>query len=538
MSKANVSEPSLEKSNTNSKRLRKIVSILVNHEITQGLTPEKLRAIIEDLGPTFIKVGQMMSMRRDILSNEYCEELQKLRSQVKPMEYEMVIATIEEEYDALVETVFKKINQEPLGSASIAQVHEAELIDGSKVVIKVQRPGIYAMMEQDVALLHRATKILNFASISNVVDFKMIVDEMWNTAQQEMDFLIEAKNAHEFIELQEDIKYIDSPIIYDQYTTSKVLVMEAIEGIEIDDHKALLEAGYDLEEIGLKLADNYIKQVIDDGFFHADPHPGNIFIRDGQIVWIDLGMMGRLTKREMNLFKRSVKSVASNDVESLENVILSLGIHKGRQINHSRLYEGIDRMLEDYASDDISNINMGKFLEEILKIAGENHIGMPRGISMLSRGIMTLEGVIADLSPRKNVVSIMSGHMAGRSITEFDLQQFLMMNGKKILTSGGKAINVPGQLSDFLNLINKGQVKINLELIGSEEPLHEIDRMVNKIVICIISAALLIGSSFIATTDMTPKFLGIPVLGTIGYMSAILLSSGLMISILRKWRHR
>jgi ubiquinone biosynthesis protein len=232
-------------------------------------------------------------------------------------------------------------------------------------VIKVQRPGIYKVMAQDVVLLNRATGILNIASgIGDVVDFKMIIDEMWSTAQQEMDFLFEAKNAQLFNELNAEIKYIGCPRIYNQYTTAKVLVMEDIVGIEIDEKKELQEAGYDLQEIGVKLAENYVKQIIDDGFFHADPHPGNMFIRDGQIVWIDLGMMGKLSKREMGLLRRSVKAVATRDVESLEGAILSLGVHKGKRINHSLLYEAIDRMLDVYGTEELSNINMGRYLAD------------------------------------------------------------------------------------------------------------------------------------------------------------------------------
>lgn len=524
---------------TNGRRLKIIISILVKHEITKGLTPEKLRLIIEDLGPTFIKIGQIMSMRRDIFPSEYCIELEKLRSQVTPMPFDEFIRIIEEEYDCPVDEVFRTINRVPLGSASIAQVHAAELVDGAKVVIKVQRPGIYKVMAQDVVLLNRATGILNLASnIGDVVDFKMIVDEMWSTAQQEMDFLFEAKNAQLFSELNAEIKYIGCPRIYNQFTTSKVLVMEDIVGIEINEKKRLQDAGYDLQEIGVKLAENYVKQIIDDGFFHADPHPGNIFIRNGQIVWIDLGMMGKLSKREMGLLRRSVKAVASRDVESLEGAILSLGVHKSRRINHSLLYESIDRMLDVYGTEELSNINMGRFLEEILRIAAENHIGMPRGISMLSRGMITIEGVIAEISPDANFVRIMANHMAGQQVANFDLNNFMETNRRKILISGEKAISVPGQISDFLSLANKGQLKVNLEVMGSDEPLAEIDKMVNKIVICIILAALLIGSSFIATTDMTPQFMGIPALGALGYFTAIILSLALTISIHRKKRKR
>ena len=522
---------------SNGRRMGKIIAILLKHEITKGLTSEKLRLIIEDLGPTFIKIGQMMSMRRDILPSDYCLELEKLRSQVKPMPFETVIKIIEEEYQRPADEVFRMINREPLGSASIAQVHEAELNDGAKVVIKVQRVGIYRVMAQDVVLLHKATGILNVASgMGDIVDFKMIVDEMWSTAQQEMDFLIEAQNAQLFNELNADINYVSCPRIYNAFTTSKVLVMEAIEGIEIDELDALQSEGYDLQEIGRKLADNYVKQIIDDGFFHADPHPGNIFIRNGQIIWIDLGMMGRLSKREMSVLRRYVKAIATVDVEMLKGAVLALGVPK-RRINHPQLYEAINGILEEFGTEELSNINMGRVLEEILRIAGENHIAMPRGISMLSRGMITIEGVIAEVSPEANIVTIMGDHIAVQEAGDFDLSKIIETNGRRFAISSEKAIGIPGQVADFLTLANKGQVKVNLELMGSEEPLAEIDKMVNKIVICVINAALLIGSSFIATTDMTPKLLGIPALGTIGYITAIILSGGLMYSI-RKMKKR
>jgi len=528
-----------KKMDTNGRRLGKIIAILMKHDITKGLTPEKLRLIIEDLGPTFIKIGQMMSMRRDVLPYDYCLELEKLRSQVKPMSFETVIKIIEEEYQHPAKDVFRVIQKEPLGSASIAQVHEAELNDGSKVVIKVQRVGIYRIMAQDVVLLNRATGILNIASgIGDVIDFRMIVDEMWSTAQQEMDFLIEAQNAQLFYEFNALINYISCPRIYKQFTTSKVLVMEAVEGIEIDETEALSVEGYDLQEIGKKLSENYVKQIIDDGFFHADPHPGNIFIRNGQIVWIDLGMMGRLSKREMGVLRRYVKAVATGDVEMLKGAVLALGVHKGRRINQPQLYESIAGMLEEYGTEEFSNINMGRLLEEILRIASENHIAMPSGISMLSRGMITIEGVITTVSPSTNIVNIMANHIAGQEAGDLDLDKIIEDNGRKFIISSEKAISVPGQVSDFLSLANKGQIKVNLELIGSEEPLAEVDKMVNKIVVCIINAALLIGSSFIATTDMTPKLLGIPALGTIGYITAIILSGGLMVSIRKKKKRR
>lgn len=191
---------------------------------------------------------------------------------------------------------------------------------------------------------------------------------MWAVAQQEMDFLIEARNAGEFYKLNQDVAYVTCPQIHSQVTTSRVLVMEYIEGFDLDRPDILTDNGYDLEEIGLKLADNYVKQIIDDGFFHADPHPGNLRIREGQIVFLDLGMMGRLSQRDKNLFRQAVRAIAEHNVNALKDVLLTLGVHNGR-INHTRLYGDIEDLLTQYGSMGLADMDLGRMLEEFLGLA-------------------------------------------------------------------------------------------------------------------------------------------------------------------------
>ena len=288
-------------------RLREILSILGKHKIVKGMSPEKLRLIIEDLGPTFVKLGQIMSMRHDILPGEYCSELTKLRSDVHLMDFAEVKKQIESEYGCDLADLFSEFSKEPLGAASIAEVHAAKLLSGEKVVVKVQRPGIHDIMQRDIRLLHKAAGILKVATpVGNIVDFNMILDEMWFVAQQEMDFLMEARNAEEFAELNRNVACVACPYIKDEYTTAKVFIMEYVDGIPIDKTDALVSEGYDLKEIGEKLTGHYMKQVVEDGFFHADPHPGNIRIRDGKIVYIDMGMMGRISSRDRELFKKAI----------------------------------------------------------------------------------------------------------------------------------------------------------------------------------------------------------------------------------------
>ena len=288
-------------------RLREITAVLKKHGITRGLTPEKVRLILEDLGPTFIKIGQIMSMHSDILPKRYCDELMRLCYDVAPMPFKEVTEVIEAAYGCPFFDVFSEIDEKPLGSASIAQVHRAMLLDGSRVVVKVQRKDIYETMARDIALLHKAVKLVPPVSIKGMVDLDMVLDELWAVTREEMNFLTEAANMEEFAKNNQDVAYVDVPKIYQEYTTMHVLVMEYVDGCEISDKEYLTENGYDLKEIGSKLVDNYIKQVMDDGFFHADPHPGNVKIRDGKIVWMNMRMMGRLTDRDRGLIGHAIQ---------------------------------------------------------------------------------------------------------------------------------------------------------------------------------------------------------------------------------------
>ena len=257
-------------------RLKEIVAVLRKHSITKGVTPLKLREIIEDLGPTFIKLGQIMAMHSDILPKRYCDELMQLCSDVKPMPFEEVLSVIEESYGRSWRRVFSHIDESCQGAASIAQVHRATLKSGEEVVVKVQRRGIYEKMARDIELLRKAIKLMPPVSLKNMADFDLVLDELWTVTRDEMNFLTEASNMEEFARRNKDVHFVGTPKLYQQYTTVHVLVMEYIDGCAVDDKERLKEEGYDLKEIGSKLVDNYIKQVMDVGFFHADPHSGNV----------------------------------------------------------------------------------------------------------------------------------------------------------------------------------------------------------------------------------------------------------------------
>ena len=371
-------------------RLKEITSVLHKYGITRGITPQKLRMILEDLGPTYIKIGQIMSLHSDILPKRYCDELMCLRSEVTPMEFPEVKEVIEQAYGCPWNEIFAFISDTPLGSASIAQVHRAELLSGEQVVIKVQRTGIYEIMARDIGLLRKAVKLMPPISLKGMADFDQVLDELWNVTREEMNFLTEASNMEEFARRNADVVYVRTPKLYQEYTTMHVLVMEYIEGPAIDDKEKLLAGGYDLEEIGIKLIDNYIKQVMEDGFFHADPHPGNVKIQDGKIVWIDMGMMGRLTERDKELIGKAIRGIAENDIGMIQEAVMALGEFKEKP-DQSVLYEDISELMSKYGSLDMGEIDVAEVMMDLMEVMKENKIRMPHGLTMLARGLTVCE---------------------------------------------------------------------------------------------------------------------------------------------------
>lgn len=504
----------------NRERLGEITAVLRKHHITRGVTPEKLRAILEELGPTYVKLGQIMSLHSDVLPQRYCDELMKLTSEVTPMPFETVEEVINRSYREDWHNIFSSIEKDTLGSASIAQVHRARLLDGTEVIVKVERKGIYDIMARDIGLLKRAVNLLPpVGGFKNVVDLEMVLDELWATAQEEMDFLKEAANMEEFTRNQQGIRYIRCPKLYHEYTTSRVLVMEYIGGCPVDDRVSLLADGYDLGEIGRKLVNNYVKQVMDDGFFHADPHPGNVKVMDGKIVWIDMGMMGRLSNRDRNLMARAVRAIAVGDIAVLEATILELGDIQGK-IDSGKLYGELRDLMDRYGNASMGSIDAVEFFKDTMEIMKNNHIKLPHGMTMLVRGLTQMQGVLLGISPDINMAEIAAGRLKEEMLQNFDFKTEAGKAGRRIYKAVGRSLDIPPLVKIALEEYLKGQARVHMELEATKEFSHLMRRLVRNVVMGLWVMALLISSSIICTTEMQPRLLGIPALGFFGYVLA------------------
>lgn len=523
---------------SSARRLKEIVAVLRDRELLQGVTPVKVRQVLEDLGPTFVKLGQIISMRPDFLPNEYQVELTRLQSEVKPMDFSVVKEIVQREYNQSWDGIFASIDEHAMGSASIAQVHRASLLNGDRVVIKVQRPGIYEVMAKDIALLKKAISLLNLVRDSEgVVNLESIVDEMWEIAKQEMDFLLEADHIEEFAHLNKDDENILCPKVNRQLTTQRILVMECMEGIPLDDGEGLQAACVDMERIGRRLGINYVKQMIDDGFFHADPHPGNIWVKDGRIIWLDLGMMGRLSVRDRNSFRHAIMALVTNDVYGMKEAVLALGMPRGK-VDHIQLYDDVAALMAQYGDLDFEHLKAGEVARKILMVLKSNNIAIPHGFSMFARGVMIMEGVMTRCCPQVNFSEIFAKGLRVSMEKDFSWLAELNKFKRDSYMLMKKSMQLPEQISDILKMTLSGQTKVNLDLTGSQEPLQKLDSMINKMIMAIISAALLLGSSTICTTQMEPKIMEIPLLGVLGYLAAMVLCSKLLWSIIKTDRRK
>lgn len=520
----------------NSERFREIKDVLRKNQITRGVTPEKLRMILEELGPTYIKLGQIMSLHSDFLPKAYCDELLKLNSDVTPMPFDDVEDVINHSYGQDWRELFQFIEETPLGSASIAQVHRARLKNGEEVIIKVERKGIYDTMARDIGLLHRLVKLIPpVGDFKNLVDLDMVLDELWSVAQEEMDFLKEAANMDEFSRNNASVQYVTTPKLYHEYSTGHVLVMEYIDGYSLDDVESLQNAGYDMYEIGTKFVNNFIKQVMDDGFFHADPHPGNVKIRDGKIVWIDMGMMGRLSEKDRHTMIKGIRGIALHDISMVENSVLEIGEFRGKP-DRERLYQDLKKFIADYGTTSMGSLDVAAAIAGLVEIMKQNRISLPHGVSMLCRGLTHIQGVLAVISPDINMMQIAVNRYTEDFLKNINWKSEFQKQARIVYRSVNKGVEIPGLVTDILKEHLEGQSVVNIDLHSSEDLTNVISAAIRNIVVGLCVAALLIASSVICTTDMTPKILGIPALGFAGYAFAMVVSIFLTVRYL--WSKR
>lgn len=470
-------------------RLKEIIEVLKENNITHGINPVKLCKILEELGPTFIKIGQILSTRVDLLPEEYTNELSKLRSNAIPLDFQTVKNILNESYGD-VDKYFKSIKHTPIGSASIAQVHIAYLTNGEKVVIKIKRPGIDDKIKTDIKLLKEAVSCLHLNKFIKVFDFNLVLDELYNTTLQELDFSNEVNNLVKFSENNKD-SYIYSPKVYLDLCRDNAIVMEYIEGLKINDTSKLIDCGYDLNNVALLLSENYIKQALDDGFFHADPHPDNIMVRDDKIVYIDLGMMGTLSKKNKILLKNCMKAIISSDYNEVARILLDMS-EVTDEVDHMKLVNDIKSILINFGSSSLNDIDITKFIKDMFKMLQENKLILDNDVTMLIRGIGIIEAVLEKLDSNINLVEVLTNKIKKDSFKETISIDTIRNVGKNVINSTNGLLKLPGEVSNLITSISNGEIKFKVEFSDSNNHIDKLEKLLHELIITFLDGILII----------------------------------------------
>ncbi|WP_238551736.1 ABC1 kinase family protein [Kandleria vitulina] len=514
-----------------SRRLTEILSILQKHHIIRGLNPVKLRCILEDLGPTFVKFGQIMSMRSDILGVEYTRELEKLRTEVQPLDFSIVKSSIEAELSMGINEVFQSISDVPLGSASIAQVHQGKLINGDNVVIKIQRPHIYEIMESDIKLLRKACGMMKMASgTGNLIDFKAIIEELWRTSQIELDFIKEAENIDRFYQFNKDVDYVMVPHVYHEYTTTHMLIMSNCGQVQIDHKTHLKEDGYNMDQLAKMVAENYCKQILDDGYFHADPHPGNIHVYKEKIAWIDFGMMGSITADTQRILSKAITSILEDDIYGLLDAFLLL-VKPEQEINQAQLIRQLDSIVEKYMETNFSDFNLGPLIEGCFTIIKTNKVAIPADLTMLTRSMVTMEGTLGKISEKVNLVEILANHMRHKIQSELDLKTQIMHSLQVVYTNMQKGVALPSLSHDVLKRLKNGHLTLHIENDPDKKTLREMRRNNHNITLAIIIGILYLSASLMTLSNLPKVIFDLPLLSLLFFLFGTLLLIRLLIDL-------
>ena len=486
-------------------RLSEIIAVIKKYRLTKDITPENVRLALEELGPTFVKMGQILSSRDDLIPKEFCNEFQKLKHSVKPMPYETVEEILTREYDCPPSEIYQEINKIPVGSASIAQVHKAVLKTGEVVAIKVRRENIEELMERDARLLKKVISLLHLNKIfGDIINLTQVIDEMYDRAKEEMNFHTEKKHIEEFRENNKELVYLKPLKVFNKYSTNNILVMEYIDGFNISDTEELKKAGYDMDEIAEKLAHNYLKQAIDDGFYHADPHSDNIKVVEGKIAYLDFGMMGRLSKRNRNLLEKCIIAIVKNDINEVAHILTLLDTSNNTP-DYMQLKNDIRKVLDKNKTTEIINIDIKEFVTEMFILLRQNEITLPKEITMLIRGIVVLEGTLEKISLNINLINVLEKKVEPQDVLldKEKVSSFALSTVK----SGANLLLLPSEALTTLKGINNGELRFNIELTDSKHQIDRIEKIVHLVIVSALDVAFIIGTSQIVKAENTLPFI-------------------------------
>lgn len=514
----------------NIKRLREIVGVLLKYGFEDFITQTQLRRFVprkrrvtwqrrgqlvfelsrwerirmaaEELGPTFVKLCQVLSNRPDILPEDLIEEFQKLQSKVEPFDVKVAREIIERELESPIDEIFEFFDDNVLGSASIGQVHRAKLKTGEDVVVKVQRPGVRRQIESDLNILKDLVRIGdNYLQKQGVLNAMDIVESFEKTMQKELDYLTEARAMDQFRNFYSNNKKFYVPKPFKEQSTSKTLIIEFIKGCKITDVDQLTEWGLDPTQIAEVGLDIYLTQIFEFGYFHADPHPGNVLVQEsGRIVLIDFGMVGKMLKQDKYAFAGIFIAMANHDPAQMAINMRRLAVeHEIKDMR--RLEADLNEIIEDFAYLDVEESSIADITTRLQDIIYKNKMIVPGSVFLIFRSLAILEGIGKTIHPTFNTMERVKPF--GRRLIQ---EQFSFKNiGREVFTQGQSLYSFlatfPNEMKTVLRKLRKGKLKIEIENTGMEEFLHKMETLGNRLSLSLIISASLIAGSIVLVAD-------------------------------------
>ncbi len=504
---------------------------------TAGIEPAvRLRLAMEELGPTAIKLGQALSSRADIVPLDIAQEMRKLQDEVPPVPFEQAREVVEEQLGSELETLFEEFDETPVASASLSQVHRAVLPSGETVAVKVRRPEIVEQVETDLEILvwaaRRAEQYSQWCRINNVA---ALADELAHQLRQELNFLAEASNTEDLrTNLQDDDRAV-VPEVHWSLTRGGVLTLEWIEGIKVDQGEKLRAVGVDGRQVARDLAELMLRQIFEDGYFHADPHPGNVHVLpDGRIAFLDCGNAGYMSKRMRDAFIRLLLAVLEGDGTAICDHMIGIGVITD-ETNLQELQADVERLLGRYGRAKTSQGMLTEMLDQMMVQTLKHRIRMPASFPQLVRALVVTEGVCLEVDPDFDF------REAADKTAEVVMRQWLsplhlaeqLMDAVRQLQRYG--MQLPRQVSHVLSQALAGGLKTKIEYVGLERPMHRVDVMVNRLAFALVVAAIIVSSAVMFSSEAVTQLIGVPL--SVAYVVlGVLMAGWLLYSILRSGR--
>ena len=506
-------------------------------EIDQLDPPVRIRRALEELGPTFVKLGQLLATRVDMFPPHWIAEFEKLHSQVPAVPYELLHPDLVAALKGEPGDMFAAFERTPLAAGSIAQVHRATLKEGTPVVVKIRRPGIEAVIRADLRILEHAARLLE----SEMPDMRRydpvrIVSQFRRSLSRELDLAKEARNMGQFARNFADDPLVEIPRVYWEYTNERVNVQEQILGMSGVSPDKLRAQGLDPVVLAARGADAVLRMVLEHGYFHADPHPGNVlFLPDNRIGMIDFGMVGMLTHLRRNQIVNMLNGLTHKDEQVLLQVLLDWSDDSAS--DEDRLAYDVAELLQSYDDLQLKDVKIGALLNDITALMRDNNLLLPPDLTLLFKTLITLEGLGQQLDPEFHMIDNVTPFVE-RIIQQRYTPQALFARGRKSVREALEVVaDLPRDLRHLLRDVRRGRIKVDLDLKRLDHFGHQLDRASNRITMGILTASLVVGSSIIMTVSGGPQLFGLPLFGLLGFLIAFFNSLWIIFSIWRSGKH-